>query len=150
MANLSRTVMEQLPRDQTMIAGAKVSEAIPSHYQAAQVTGWHSNHMIHVAVAFPLEQTGPRYTRYTVTAPPIPDPSGKHYVRCLSQLYYGEDPQGSCEWKLLVTPPPALWKWEAQQQQWHYFLATPTLITEQCPDESATEITLTRNGMIKP
>ncbi|KAF6214681.1 hypothetical protein GE061_009424 [Apolygus lucorum] len=70
---------------------------------------------------------------------------------CISSIYYQNSGAATtCEWSVLVQPPAAVWRWEAASQKWYYSLSQPVVLTEQCPDEAAVEITLTGSGVIQP
>ncbi|KAF6198874.1 hypothetical protein GE061_006897 [Apolygus lucorum] len=70
---------------------------------------------------------------------------------CISSIYFqNSDAAEICEWSVLVQPPAAGWRWEAASQKWYYSLSQPVVLTEQCPDEAAVEITLTGSGVIQP
>ncbi|KAF6209880.1 hypothetical protein GE061_015633 [Apolygus lucorum] len=70
---------------------------------------------------------------------------------CLSSIYFqNSDAAEICEWSVLVQPPADVWRWEAASQKWYYSLSQPVVLTEQCPDEAAVEITLTGSGVIQP
>ncbi|KAF6203462.1 hypothetical protein GE061_001793 [Apolygus lucorum] len=70
---------------------------------------------------------------------------------CISSIYFqNSDAAEICEWSVLVQPPADVWRWEAASQKWYYSLSQPVVLTEQCPDETAVEITLTGSGVIQP
>uniref|UniRef100_A0A146KSU5 Uncharacterized protein n=1 Tax=Lygus hesperus TaxID=30085 RepID=A0A146KSU5_LYGHE len=95
--------------------------------------------------------TQPCRTRPMLICPPVFLLSHRSNLDCVASLYYDEPiTRNACEWKLLVQPPAALWEWESATQQWYYFLARPTIVTEQCPEAAATEITLAGNGILQP
>ncbi|KAF6210408.1 hypothetical protein GE061_013513 [Apolygus lucorum] len=182
-----------------MVAGTGVAQ-MHSHYQSAQVSGWHDEQTIHLMLSFPLETKGPRYTMYEVATTPVLDQASGRHLRvstqfryfivsqdreyyaglevfdketcrqrpmlicspsfplvhrsvkdCISSIYYQNSGAATtCEWSVLVQPPAAVWRWEAASQKWYYSLSQPVVLTEQCPDEAAVEITLTGSGVIQP
>ncbi|KAF6209946.1 hypothetical protein GE061_015700 [Apolygus lucorum] len=199
LSQLVSLVVGSLPRELTMVAGTGVAQ-MHSHYQSAQVSGWHDEQTIHLMLSFPLETKGPRYTMYEVATTPVLDQASGRHLRvstqfryfivsqdreyyaglevfdketcrqrpmlicspsfplvhrsvkdCISSIYYQNSGAATtCEWSVLVQPPAAVWRWEAASQKWYYSLSQPVVLTEQCPDEAAVEITLTGSGVIQP
>ncbi|KAF6217085.1 hypothetical protein GE061_001438 [Apolygus lucorum] len=142
LSQLVSLVVGSLPRELTMVAGAGVAQ-MHSHYQSAQDREYYAGLEV-------FDKETCRQRPMLICSPTFPLVH-RSVKDCISSIYYQNSGAATtCEWSVLVQPPAAVWRWEAASQKWYYSLSQPVVLTEQCPDEAAVEITLTGSGVIQP